>query len=267
MKTSFCSIALRDEQIKFVIPKVAAIGYDGIEIWGQHLEDYMQTRGSIQSLKGILEEHKLAVSSISPIFNFTGTADDRHQGIVLGKRYIDFAEALDRPIIRTLTGSKGSAEAAPEDWQHAVDSLRELCEAAQPRGICMALEIHPKTLTDTIPSTVKLLNDVNYPNLRVVYDAWHVFCEGKADPVASIDTLFPYIIHVHARNKTIKKRVAFGADVRCMEEGDLDYKPVLEKLKQKNYLGHVSVEWFGLDRTIVWEIAERELKFLKQFTG
>jgi len=42
MKIGICSIAFKDERIEEIIPKVAKLGYEGIQIWGKHLQDYLK---------------------------------------------------------------------------------------------------------------------------------------------------------------------------------------------------------------------------------
>ena len=265
MRTSFCSIALRDDKIKFIIPQVAETGYDGIEVWGQHLVAFLEQGGTVKQLKKLTEEHKLEIPAISPVFNFTGSEAEKKESVRLGKKFVNFSEELGKPVIRVFTGNKGSAEATDDDWKQCAGALQELCEYAQPRGICFALETHPLNLMDDVPATLRLLDMVNFPNLRVIYDIWHVFCEGRADPVKALDDLYPYIIHVHAKNRKQKAKGPRGTNTRYLDNGDLDFKPVLTALKQRKYKGFISIEWFGIDRSAVWDAAEHELLFLKQF--
>jgi sugar phosphate isomerase/epimerase len=265
MRTSFCSIGLKDENIRHIIPQVAEIGYEGIEIWGQHLEKYLAEGNSPNTLKHLLDDSGLVVPVISPAFNFTGSESEHAQSVALGMRYIDFSEALGKPLIRVFTGSKGSAEATDDDWKRCAAALQTLCEEAQPRGIALALETHPKNLMDNVPATHKLLDMVNYPNFKIIYDAWHVFNEGQADPVQSVDEFWFWIAHVHAKNRERKARGPYGTDARYLDSGDMQWLPVLERLKRKGYPGFISIEWFGIDRTRVWEVAEHEYKYLRAF--
>ena len=40
------------------------------------------------------------------------------------------------------------------------------------------LETHPNTLTDTLPSTIELLEEVNHPNLKINLDFLHIWESG-----------------------------------------------------------------------------------------
>jgi sugar phosphate isomerase/epimerase len=265
MRTSFCSIGLKDENIRHIIPQVAEIGYEGIEIWGTHLDKFLAEGNSVNSLKHIIDKHGLVVPVISPAFNLTGTDEEREKSLAQGMRFIDHAEALGKPLIRVFTGNKGSAEATEDDWKRCAEVLQALCEEAQPRGIAFALETHPQNLMDNISATHQLLDLVNYPNLKIIYDAWHVFNEGQADPVKSVDDLWFWIAHVHAKNRDRKAKGPYGTDARHLDAGDMQWLPVLERLSRKGFPGFISIEWFGIDRSRVWEVAEYEFKYLQKF--
>ena len=61
--------------------------------------------------------------------------------------------------------------------------------------ICM-LETHPNTLTDTLPSTIELLEEVNHPNLKINLDFLHIWESGASNrqfpSIKAVDTTLPF---------------------------------------------------------------------------
>ena len=44
----FCSIAFRTEPIEEIIPKLARLGYQGVEIWGHHIDGKSDAKNADQ---------------------------------------------------------------------------------------------------------------------------------------------------------------------------------------------------------------------------
>lgn len=99
------------------------------------------------------------------------------------------AHALGAPIIRIWAGPKGSAETTPTERAQIVAALRSAADRAGMNGIAVALEFHPKTLTDTLDSTLELLDEIGSPNVVPYWqprDCWAV-----DDAVRQVEALLP----------------------------------------------------------------------------
>lgn len=257
MKISLCSIRFAEHPMEEVIDRTAALGYDGIEIVVDHVEDYLKRHGKIGSLAELARSNGLAIPILAPGFNFTGTEEELRDSLALARRCIEHARALGCPLIRAFVSDVGSSEATAMQWDQCVRALKEIGDEAASQGIAFAVETHPKQLMDTVESTLDLVNRVDSPGLRVLLDIWHLFHEGQADPVEALRALYPYVVHIHAKN--IIRRPE-GNTVVYLENGDLDYRPFLAALKETDYASFVSVEWFGPDP---WGAARHELDYLR----
>jgi len=84
-----------------------------------------------------------------------------------------------------------------EAWQKAVQFIQQVCDYAAPREMYVAIESEPYVwyLINDVASTVKMLEDVNRPNLTTLLDLGHLALarEGKSDIRKLQDT----IIHAH----------------------------------------------------------------------
>lgn len=103
------------------------------------------------------------------------------------------AEILQAPTVRVWAGGRGSAEC--EDRGPVIRTLRECCKMAADRNLTITLECHNNTLTDTIESTVQLLEEVSHPALRC---GWQPQYKQTAEyRMRWLKTLLPHLSTVH----------------------------------------------------------------------
>ena len=239
IRPSMCSIAWRDDPIEGVVPIVADAGYVGLEAWGPHLERYAQEHGDLASLADLLRERQLTVPMISAYFDLTG---DREQALALGRRYMDYARALDAPLIRVFTGGGDSEQASISTWRAVVEGLRKLCQIGLESGVGLALETHAGHLHNTTDSTLRLIRQTGLPNLFVNLDIFNLFARGE-DPVGAFRRLLPWTRILHLKNSVrVGERWRSGSS---LAGGAMDYGPFLQALAGGNFDGYVSIEWFG----------------------
>ena len=81
----------------------------------------------------------------------------------------DAAVLLGAPRIRVWAGELGSADASAERRAAVVGALRDASGVAAARGLTLALEFHGGTLTDTVQSTLRLLDEVDHPALSTYW--------------------------------------------------------------------------------------------------
>lgn len=75
-------------------------------------------------------------------------------------RALDSASALGAPVMRVWAGSKGSQELDEDGRSALIEQLERAEEAAKARGVSLALEYHPGTLTDSRDSVRRLLAEI-----------------------------------------------------------------------------------------------------------
>ena len=270
MKLSFCSIAFRRQKypLTAIIPRLAEIGYAGIEIWANHLGE---GESNIESVLACLEENEMAVPMLSPYFNVTGNEADWEATLIEAKTSFKHAIALKTSLVRTFTGFLGSDEVDTANRRLASDRLTFLCDLAAECNLELALETHPRTLVDNVDSIHKLLNDVARDNLVLNLDIYHMW-EKHQNPEWIWGQLKPYVRHVHAKNALIppsngeeyplfhdKRGLQEIGGVVYLGDGNMDYKPFLAALARDGYKGWISVEWFGGDP---YNAAAHELDWL-----
>ncbi|MFD0958080.1 sugar phosphate isomerase/epimerase family protein [Paenibacillus chungangensis] len=88
------------------------------------------------------------------------------------------AESLGTKVIRVWAGSCGSAEADETTWDRVSEDARRVAAIAASRSMTVTLEYHQNTLTDTLESTLKLLQLVPEPSFTCDWQRLH---EGESE--------------------------------------------------------------------------------------
>ena len=259
MKAAFCTNVFGNtkEAMAEAIPRLAEMGYDGLEFWEQYLAE-----ADLSWLRDFMDAHKLEIVQICPYFDFTEGKAKWDESLKIAERYVGYSLQLGRPMIRTYTGNVGSADATKEQWDACVDGLQSICEMGKPHGIIFALETHQvihsgPNLTDTSDSTLKLLADVGQDNLKLNLQTPLV----NESITFSAEQLGEHVIHLHAHNWIIGWPAA-GGRLTFLDSGDEDFAEFVRVLKSKGFDGYISIEHGSHHPP--YETAEHEIKYLKR---
>jgi 3-dehydroshikimate dehydratase len=246
----FCSIAFRDEPIVDIVPRLAKLGYDGVEVWGKHIDG--QSEVDLRTLRRVADDAGIRLAVLSPYFWLTRDLPDLiRESHATAARFSDYARILGAQRIRTFVDAGndgiGSAEATDEHWARAVDNLQRIAAAAP--DLLFPVETHPHTLADTPESMLRLRERVAQPNLVVLYQP------DGGDPMPGYRLLQPWIRHLHLQNPHV------GGAPGYLEEGDSPLPPLLAALREDGYAETLSVEYCW--RGATWDHAQRARAWLR----
>lgn len=136
------------------------------------------------------------------------------------------------PFQRNTTGGATREESA----KRFRDLFAEMASHAAALHVKLLVEALPKAQSDvinTLAEAVGIVNSCNMPSVRTMFDTHNA--ADETDPHADVvDRNFGYIEHVHVNEM----------DGKHCGKGDYDFKPVLAKLREKNYQGWISLEAF-----------------------
>ena len=258
MKAAFCTLVFGNTQqdMAQAIPRLAAMGYDGLEFWDQYL-----ARADLGWLKGMMDEHRLEVLQICPYFDFTTNAETWRRSLRDAERYVGYAMKLGSRYIRTYTGNTGSADATPGQWAGCVEGLRRVCEMGRPHGIVFPLETHQvihsgPNLTDTSATTLRLLEEVGMDNL--VVNLQTPLLEETVFETA--ERLGERTVMLHAHNW-----VGSWPRLTFLDAGDVDFAAFVGVLRAKGFDGYISIEHGSHHPP--YETAEHEINYLKRLVA
>ncbi|WP_344311908.1 sugar phosphate isomerase/epimerase family protein [Fodinicola feengrottensis] len=132
------------------------------------------------------------------------------------------AAELGAPYVRVWAGTVGSADASAEQRLAVVDALAAASRQAAAHGVGIVVEYHPKTLTDTLDSALRLFDEVG-PDVRPYWQPWDCFqvAEARTEVRALLARGLP-TVHVFSWD-TDGRRLPLAA-------GEAMWRGVLEEL-------------------------------------
>lgn len=230
-----------EEAIRPILDEVKSIGFDAVEVpvfeldvekyakWGKYLDDAGLARTGV-TVRGV-EDNPM---SPDPAV--------RKQGIAANKLAVDCCraagcEALVGPYHSALGYFSGKGPTADE-WQWAVESMREVAEYAQPAGVVLALEYLNRFecyLLNTAADGARFCRDVDHPQCTMMYDTFHSHIEEKNTPNA-IRELKGCLAHVHISEN----------DRSTPGQGNVRWAENFDTLKEIGYDNLMVIEAFGL---------------------
>ncbi|RAN80469.1 sugar phosphate isomerase/epimerase [Bacillus sp. SRB_331] len=270
MKYSLCTISFRHQLISFtdIVQFAYENGFEGIELWGTHAQNlYMQERETTEREIDYLKDKNLEVTMISDYLDISLLADFQ-KTMEKCEQLVTLANWFNTNKIRTFAGQKGSEDFSEQERKEYVERIRMICDLFAQHNMYILLETHPNTLTDTLPSTLKLLEEVNHPYLKINLDFLHIW-ESGADPVDSFHRLKPWIQHYHFKNISSAEYLhvfepnnvyaAAGSRIGMVPlfEGIVNYDEIIREVRDTDHFA--SLEWFGHNAK---DILKEEMKAL-----
>lgn len=229
-----------DESLFPVLEQIKDIGFDGVEvpIFDVNPEVWFSWRKKLDEL-GL---DRVAVTINGSDFNqISANVDERKATLERNKRAIDCAVILDSKL---LTGPYHSALGvftgkAPtkQELIWAKENLWELAEYADSMGITLGLEYlnrFESYLATSTDELLELVNEINHPACKVMFDTFHANIEEKS-LFEAVQKLDDKLVHVQLSEND---RGTLGA-------GHVNIEEVLIALKSINYEGMISIEAFS----------------------
>jgi D-psicose/D-tagatose/L-ribulose 3-epimerase len=251
-----------DDRLFPVLEQIKSCGYDGVEIpifntdptawesWRKKLDELQLSRVAVTingpdahqissdaaMRKSTLERNKLALDCAA----------------VLG------SELLTGPFHSALGVFTGKASTAQErDW--AKENLYQLAEYAKQYGIVLGLEYlnrFESYLVTTTDELIQLVDDINHPNCKLMFDSFHANIEEQ-NMAAAIQRMGNRLVHVQLSEN----------DRGILGRGHVDFSAILNALDQIGYSGMVSVEAFStkLAAANIWrKMFESEMQLVQE---
>ena len=223
-----------------LVDKVAALGYDGVEVPFIDLDslDAAATRRALEAAGMGATACAVLVPGTSLI---SDDAAERAAGVERLRRCVALAaemgaEAVVGPLYAPV-GQLAGRGRTEEEWKRAVEGLRAAAEAAGEAGIFLAIEPLNRFETyflNTAADALRLVEEVGHPALKVQVDTFHAHIE-EDDTAAAIRMLGDRLGHFHASESN---RGTPGT-------GQVHWDAALGALRETGYQGWVTIESFA----------------------
>lgn len=161
-RLGLCSVTFRRLPASEVARCAADAGLEVVE-WGADVHAPPGNPGTVRAVREVSDRYGLACCSYGSYFRATPGELAEFPAVARS------AVLLGAPRVRVWAGGTGS-EATPSDERRTtVARLREAGRIAADHGLELATEFHQGTLTDTVASTVRLLDEVGAANVRTYW--------------------------------------------------------------------------------------------------
>lgn len=190
----------------------------------------------VLALKEKMNKYGIKVSSIGSPLGKIKITDDFEPHIEKLKRVIKTAKMLDTKYIRVFSFYIPEGEDYSPYRDEVIRRMRAMVEIAEAEGVILLHENEKNIYGDIAPRCLELLEEINSPALRCVFDpANFVQCGQKVYPQA-YELLKPYITYMH-----IKDALADGSVVPS-GYGEGGVEQILKELSESGYQGFLSLE-------------------------
>jgi sugar phosphate isomerase/epimerase len=165
--------------------KAAALGYRSVELGAKrpHLSP-LDFRGNAElaKLKQAAVAAGVEIGTIAAYTDFTvGHGSPEVPLVEMQVAYVReaarMAQALGAKIVRVFSGYYTQPSAYQQDWNRCVAALRECAEVAAEFGVVVGLQNH-HDVGVAVEAYVELLDEINHPNLRAMFDPWSIALHG-----------------------------------------------------------------------------------------
>jgi len=224
-----------------IIKKVKALGFDGIEIPVENPAGMNTTL-----IKKALQSHGLSCSSISAtlspgrdLISPDGKVRENTKKYIM--RCIEIARDLDSEIVQgpmySTTGKLETRLPREKEWKYCIKGLRELGRFAEDYEVYLTIEPlnrFKSYFINTTEDVVKIIKEVNSPNVKINLDTFHMNIEEKSISKA-ISLAGELLYHVHVIEND---RGAVGT-------GSINWKEFRDALLEIDYTHWLAIESFN----------------------
>lgn len=226
-----------DPKIKMQFTHLKKLGISYFEprnIDGVNISDL--TEDAAKKLKEQMDLFGIKASSIGSPIGKIKITDDFMPHLEKLKHTITIAKILETNYIRVFSFYLPEHE-TPESYREEVISrMRAMTRLAEQEGVVLLHENEKGIYGDIAPRCKVILESVNSPNLRAVFDpANFIQCGQKVYPDA-YEMIRPYIVYMHVKDALENGHVVPAGT------GEGNWKSLLCALKESGYRGFLSLE-------------------------
>jgi 2-keto-myo-inositol isomerase len=228
----------------------AGAGCQAVEVWLTKLERYLQSH-TLQDVRYWLEKMRLSL----PVASLQGgllasQGEARREAWDLFSRRLDLCREVD---IGTIVVA---CDVPPPLDQQTIErvqvSLTQVAQEAGKRDVRAALEFqHNSAFGNNLQTAAALVADVGSPHLGLCLDAFHFHIgPSKTEDLGYLTT--ENLFHVQLCDLAdVPRELARDADRILPGDGDIHLGSIIQRLKQIDYRGGVSIE---LMNPQIWQI-------------
>ena len=233
------------------IRKAASMGFEAIEFVDG---DWMRGANAAETVRNTCKEVGITPIALCVGADFLNRGDE----VERLKAMVRFAHDMGATRMRHDVVYSDNGLSFDEIIEKIAPKIRELAEYAQTLGVHTMTENHGYISQDAY-RVKALIEAVNHPNFGALIDIGNFLCADEYPP-KSVETMIPYVVHVHAKDFFIKAsdeanpgqgwfRSRGGKYLRgsIIGHGNADAAKSLGIIKNSGYDGYVTIEFEGME--------------------
>jgi sugar phosphate isomerase/epimerase len=196
------------------LAQIAAYGFESIELFATRSHFDYHDQASIERLAQWLAETRLTLNSVhAPITERFGAGDQwsatystaatdserRQSAVQQAEAALQIARRIPFNVLVLHLGTPASKNNPGDNVRaSAVKSAEEICRAADPLGVRVALEVIPNALSSAASLVQMLERDLeSSPNAGICMDFGHAFLAGDVPDAVELSAEHLITTHVH----------------------------------------------------------------------
>jgi sugar phosphate isomerase/epimerase len=280
MRFAVFTVSLPEWTPEEAVRNLAELRYDGVE-WRITDDPTRATPGFWQGnrctfplstfvedaprIRALSEAAGLAIPAIA---SYVQAADVENVERVLGG-----TAALETPIARIQVPRYDGQASYVELWERARRDYQDVARQARAHGVKALVEIHHETIVPSASAARRFLDGFDPESVGAIYDPGNMVWEGHEQYRLGLETLGPYLAHVHVKNSGWRQTgrradgsLAWQAEWAPLDEGIVDLGDLLSALRAVAYDGWISVEDFTTEPPLS-ERVRNNLRSLRRAAG
>jgi sugar phosphate isomerase/epimerase len=258
MKIAVFTVSLPEWTPEEAVRNLAELGYDGIE-WRIADDPPQATPGFWQGnrctfplstfvedaprIRALTEAAGLAIPAVA---SYVQAADLKNAA-----RVFRGAAALGTQMVRIQVPKYDGQTGFTKLWDRARRDYGEVARLARAQGVKALLEIHHETIVPSASAAHRFLDDLDPEAAGAIYDPGNMVWEGHEQYRLGLETLGPYLAHVHVKNSGWRQRgrradgsLAWQAEWAPLDAGIVNLPELFAALRAIGYDDWISVEDF-----------------------
>jgi len=229
------------------IDLMRTLGFDGIEVRikddGQIDPDNF-TEPLAERIEAKLAKTGIELACVTPYYRDFIDDAKRDSEIAGMRRAIDIAARLNCPIVRSYGGTDRYENVNDtEAWNRIVRGIQQCADYAADAGVNIAIETHIGSLTMSATDTVRMVEQIDRPNVGILFDFAWVDWARQETPEQAVRLIAPHLMHCHVKDWTIQSIADTKKTSTLLGDGDLPWLDVFKAIAATDYDGYFCDEY------------------------
>lgn len=244
MKIGYCTWGMPSVPVDRMIPFLAEVGYDGVELTvipGYTTELSRLGSDERRRIARMLKDYHLELPAIAAQTSMVERDPD-----VAEQHWRRLTGAVDLAVDWAVDGAPPAVDTSvggtPEQWDELkpllVERMGALVRYAEQRGVVIAAEPTVGSMLNTPARTLELLQLISSPFLKLNFDISHFNVQGVSID-ESVTALARHTVHTHVKDE---RGVVPDWEFLIPGEGEFDYVAYLHAMRAQGYDGYITAE-------------------------